>query len=94
MAAHSSILAGESHGQRSLVGYSPWGLKEAQLRQFSRHMWYDIRGKCYEQRKSRGTGSVPSMMELSGGQGEPPVKDEVCMKGQADRAGSTKAPKT
>ena len=25
MAPHSSILAGESHGQRSLVGYSPWG---------------------------------------------------------------------
>ena len=25
MAPHSSILAGESHEQRSLVGYSPWG---------------------------------------------------------------------
>ena len=25
MATHSSILAGEFHGQRSLVGYSPWG---------------------------------------------------------------------
>ena len=25
MAAHSSVLAGESHGQRSLVGYSPRG---------------------------------------------------------------------
>ena len=31
MAAHSSILflPGESHGQRSLVGYSPWGRKES-----------------------------------------------------------------
>ena len=28
MASHSSILAGESHGQRSLAGYSPWGGKE------------------------------------------------------------------
>ena len=27
MATHSSFLAGESHGQRSLVGYSPWGHK-------------------------------------------------------------------
>ena len=27
MAAHSSILAGKSHGQSSLVGYSPWGHK-------------------------------------------------------------------
>ena len=29
MATHSSILPGESHGQRSLVGYSPWGHKES-----------------------------------------------------------------
>ena len=28
MATHSSILAGESHGQRSLASYSPWGHKE------------------------------------------------------------------
>ena len=25
MATHSSILAWKTHGQRSLVGYSPWG---------------------------------------------------------------------
>ena len=29
MATHSSILTGESHGQRSLAGYSPWGRKES-----------------------------------------------------------------
>ena len=28
MATHSSILAWRSHGQRSLVGYSPWGCRE------------------------------------------------------------------
>ena len=28
MATHSSILAWRIHGQRSLVGYSPWGHKE------------------------------------------------------------------
>ena len=28
MATCSSILTGKSHGQRSLVGYSPWGHKE------------------------------------------------------------------
>ena len=28
MATHSSILAWEIHGQRSLVGYSPRGYKE------------------------------------------------------------------
>ena len=29
MATHSSTLAWEIHGQRSLAGYSPWGLKES-----------------------------------------------------------------
>jgi len=28
MATHFSNLLGESHGQRSLAGYSPWGCKE------------------------------------------------------------------
>ena len=29
MAMHFSLLAGESHRQGSLVGYSPWGRKES-----------------------------------------------------------------
>ena len=28
MATHSSVLAWRIHGQRNLVGYSPWGHKE------------------------------------------------------------------
>ena len=31
MATHSSILAWKIHGQRSLAGYSPWGLKELDI---------------------------------------------------------------
>ena len=31
MATHSSPLARESHGQRSLAGYSPWGCKELDM---------------------------------------------------------------
>ena len=31
MATHSSILAWQSHGQRTLVGYSPWGCKESDM---------------------------------------------------------------
>ena len=31
MATHSSILVWEIHGQRSLVGYSPWGHKESDM---------------------------------------------------------------
>ena len=29
MATHSVLLPGESRGQRSTVGYSPWGHKES-----------------------------------------------------------------
>ena len=31
MATHSSILAGESHGDENLAGYSPWGPKELDM---------------------------------------------------------------
>ena len=31
MATHSSVLAGEFYGQRSLTGYSPWGRKELDM---------------------------------------------------------------
>ena len=31
MATHSSILASRFHGQRSLVGSSPWGRKESDM---------------------------------------------------------------
>ena len=31
MATHSSILPGESHGERSLEGYSSWGPKELNM---------------------------------------------------------------
>ena len=43
VATHSSILAGESHGQRSLVGYSPWSCKRI------RQDWV-----TKQQQKSRG----------------------------------------
>ena len=31
MATYSSILPGEFHGQRSLVGYGPWGHKQLDM---------------------------------------------------------------
>ena len=31
VATHSSIMPEKSHGQRSLVGYSPWGHKESDM---------------------------------------------------------------
>ena len=36
-ATHSSILAGESHGQRNLVGYSPYGCKESDTTEVTEH---------------------------------------------------------
>ena len=34
MATHSSILPGAFHGQKSLVGYSPWGHKELDMTEY------------------------------------------------------------
>ena len=39
MATHSSILTGESHGRRSLVGYSPRGGKESDMNTVSCVYW-------------------------------------------------------
>ena len=32
------FLSGESHGQRSLVGYSPWGHKESDMTEATGHI--------------------------------------------------------
>ena len=39
MATHLSpiFLSGESHGQRSLAGYSPWGRKELDMTEATWH---------------------------------------------------------
>ena len=34
------FLPGESHGQRSLVGYSPWGCKELDTTKMTEHLCY------------------------------------------------------
>ena len=45
MATHSSTTAWKTHGQRSLVGYSPWGCKELDTTErlhFHFHLWGDM----------------------------------------------------
>ena len=37
IATHSSILAWRAHGQRSQVGYSPWGCKESDMTEATQH---------------------------------------------------------
>ena len=38
MATHSGILPGKSHGQKSLVGYSPQGCKASDMTEQSTHL--------------------------------------------------------
>ena len=51
MAPTPVFLPGESHGQRSLAGYSPWGHKESDTTKATQHAaryWYkDIYDCCY-----------------------------------------------
>ena len=42
MATHLDILPGESHGQRSLMGYSPWGHKESDTIEMTEHAHMQI----------------------------------------------------
>ena len=46
MVTHSSILAWESHGRRSLVGYSPWGRKELDTTERLHSLTSLIGGTC------------------------------------------------
>ena len=54
MGTHCSVLAGECHGQRSLLGYSPWGCKELNMTEVTDHKpafsQADVReqGRCTE----------------------------------------------
>ena len=46
------FLTGESHGQRSLAGYSPWGHKESDM---TEQWWYCCyQCHCYHHRHPRG----------------------------------------
>ena len=47
MAPHSSTLPGKSHGQRSLVGYSPWGRKQSDTTErLHFHFHFKLVGEC------------------------------------------------
>ena len=54
-AIHSSILAGKSHGKRSLAGYSPWGhrVRHALLTNNMSQTTIYIKGKKWHQAKYR-----------------------------------------
>ena len=50
MAICSSVLAWEIHGQRSLVGYRPWGRKELDTTEHTHT--YDIKNDAYKSKSS------------------------------------------
>ena len=63
------FLPGESHGQRSLVGYSPWGCKETQLKQLSMHAMHE--GNKQETGTERTRGRVAHMAHTG-------TQDKLC----------------
>ena len=47
MATHNSIIVGEFHGQRSLAGYSPRGLKESDTTEYTpKEQMHSHIGRC------------------------------------------------
>ena len=47
MATHDIIIVGEFHGQRSLAGYSPWGLRESDTTEHTpREQMHGHIGRC------------------------------------------------
>ena len=64
MATHSSFLTGESHGQRSLVGYSPWSCKKLDItEQLSTHTHTHTHFfTCLRQKPELGGGGGPARL--------------------------------
>ena len=63
MTAHSIILAGEFHGQRSLVGYSPWTHKESDVAEQLTHTTLYIETKNSRLDKTRWQSNKFQMKE-------------------------------
>ena len=63
MATHSSILAGESHGQRNLAGYSPWGHNELDVTEWLTHT-YSFEGNNDITEKIKSSKVLPLMQKL------------------------------
>ena len=51
MQATSVFLPGESHGQRSLAGYCPWGFKESDTTQVTEHTCLCSESACHPRKR-------------------------------------------
>ena len=67
MTTHSSILPGESHGQRSLAGCSPWGHKESDTTE-GLSTAHELRRMNSTQVKSRSTVASSGFISTLAGQ--------------------------
>ena len=55
MATHFSTLVGESHGRRSLVGYSPWGSRESDTTEQDHFQWlFKLKNTEFRHRSREG----------------------------------------
>ena len=54
MATHPVFLPGESHGQKNLVGYSPWGRKELDTTEQLHTHTHTRMGNSYQGNQSCG----------------------------------------
>ena len=68
MATTSIFLHGESHGQRSLVGYSPWGCRESDMTELLTlsHFYFliNILANCNDLSETQHRGRVTDLSRL------------------------------
>ena len=63
-------LPGKFHGQRSLVGYSPWGRKESDMTEHTHLSVHDVESTVVLKRNAAlSTSSLPEKMILREGLG-------------------------
>ena len=79
---HSSILDGESHGQRSLEGYSPWSRKAADTIEHTQHRCiFTLKKKMHQPQKERGK----VFGEKEAAYSQPREDNQACPGGAAGR---------
>ena len=59
MITYSVFLPGESHGQRSLMGYSPWGHKELDTTE-----WHTLTFITFKKKRGQSTLFSPKIIPI------------------------------
>ena len=64
MATHSSTLPGEFHGQRNLMGYSPWGYKESDMTEQLKLLPLQVPSRSFPQFLSLALSITPVQTDM------------------------------